>query len=77
MSGITDLLLSPYTLLTALIGRFPWQSVAFCAAASVVLLALHDSGAASGLLMVGSIILVWLDETRNPRSAGEAVAAAE
>lgn len=77
MSGITDLLLTPFTMLTGLIGRYPWQSVAVCTVLSVILLALHDAGSASGFLMVGSIILVWLDETRNPRAINEGVAAGD
>lgn len=77
MSGLTDLLSTPFTMLTGLIGRYPWPSVAFCTVLSVILLALHDAGWASGFLMVGSIILVWLDETRNPRAIDEGVVAGD
>jgi hypothetical protein len=77
MSGLTALLLSPLTFVLGLMSRYPWQSIAACGVAAAVLLLLRNAGWASGFVMVGSIILVWLDETRSARPINEGVAAGD
>ena len=77
MSGFFDLLLAPYFLLTGVMSRSPWISLAVAAALSVLLMVTHHEAYAAGFVMVGAMLLMWLDEQINPRAIDQGVVAGD
>lgn len=67
----------PIGMFFGLIGRFPWQTVAFCAAGTLVgWLSKHDVIGVS-LCMLGACTMIWLDEHFHPRAIDEGTAAGD
>lgn len=71
------ILLLPYTLVTGMIGRYPWQSVALCAALTVAGALLGQAGYAVWAAMIGAIVLIWLGERGRPAPIELATAAGD
>ncbi len=71
------ILLLPYTLLTGLIGRYPWQTVAFCAALTAAGALFGHPGYGAWAAMIGAIVLIWLGERGRPAPIELATAAGD
>lgn len=69
MSGITDILLYPMNALFALVGRYPWPSVAVCLAGAVGFALLGRDVWSVSFVLFGSTVLIWIDEHFHPRHA--------
>ncbi len=70
-------LYAPFGLLFGLIGRFPWPTIILGAILTPVgFLTGHDVVGISAVL-VASMVLIWVDETTNPRAIDEGVAAGD
>jgi hypothetical protein len=56
------ILLMPYTLLTGVVGRYPWQTLALCVALTVIGVAAGHPGYGVWAALFGAIVLIWLGE---------------
>lgn len=71
------ILLLPYTLLTGVIGRFPWQTIALCTALTIAGALTGHGGYGVWAAMIGAIVVIWLDESRRPAPIELATAAGD
>ncbi|NGM22006.1 hypothetical protein G3576_18425 [Roseomonas stagni] len=63
------ILLLPYTLLTGVVGRYPWPTIAFCAVMTLALTLLGQPFYGVWFAMFGAVVLIWLDQSRRPKPA--------
>lgn len=70
-------LYAPFGMIFGLMGRYPWPTVIACAIGTPLgfLSGLDNVGVT--FAMVGSIVLVWIDESSSPRAIDEGVAAGD
>ncbi|WP_439548538.1 hypothetical protein [Falsiroseomonas sp.] len=70
-------LYAPFGMIFGLMGRYPWPTVIACAIGTPLgFLSGHDNVGVT-FAMVGSIVLVWIDESSSPRAIDEGVAAGD
>jgi hypothetical protein len=63
------ILLLPYTLLTGVVGRYPWPTIALCAVMTLALSLLGQPFYGVWFAMFGAVVLIWLDQSRRPKPA--------
>ncbi|SFK58671.1 hypothetical protein [Falsiroseomonas stagni] len=70
-------LYAPFGMIFGLIGRYPWPTTIACAAGTPIgFLTGHDVIGVTCAL-VGSMVMIWIDETTSPRAIDEGVAAGD
>jgi hypothetical protein len=72
MSIITSIALSPFTLLFRMSYAQPWIAIAISAAAGLVAHMMDHDGWTVLFVSFGSYMLIWLDESTQPRPVPEA-----
>lgn len=70
-------LYAPFGLVFGLIGKYPWPTIIGGAVLTPIgFMTGHDVVGVTGAL-VASMVLIWVDETTNPRAIDEGVAAGD
>lgn len=70
-------LYAPFGLLFGLIGRLPWPTVLVSVIVTVVGWATGHDVISVSFALIGSMVMIWIDETTHPRAIDEGAAAGD